>query len=342
VAQLARPVAKARPSIPFTAASVTAKAAGTWTVSWTAPRWAGAVKVYLGTSAKKFGKKPVATVIHASSVTVRSASPRPWVKLVPRTGKALTVATRSLGLASDPNLRDIGGYRTRTGRWVRSGVVYRSQALALTAADLAVVNTLRVTGDYDLRTTAEATKVPDVVPTGAIYVHLNVLGDSGSASIPSDITPEQAVAYMTQGEVSMVDSAAARAAYKSLFSNIATERGASLYHCTAGKDRAGWATAALLTLLGVPDDVVMNDYLLSNTYYLNSPAVQAQLAAMPDAMRAAYTPFMEVRAGYLQSGLNRVKQEYGSMTNYFTKGLGLDRSTVAALKAKLLVGTPSH
>jgi protein-tyrosine phosphatase len=54
-------------------------------------------------------------------------SVRPWVKLVPQVGKPLVIASRSLGLASDPNLRDVGGYRTSSGKWVRSGVVYRSQ-----------------------------------------------------------------------------------------------------------------------------------------------------------------------------------------------------------------------
>lgn len=336
--RVAQAAAKSHRSIPFTTATIAAASAGKWTLTWKAPGWAGKVKVYLGTSATRFAATPAATGAHSASLTVHSSAARPWVKLVPKVGKPLIIASRSLGLASDPNLRDIGGYRTSSGKWVRSGIVYRSQALSLSAADLAVVNTLGITGDYDLRTTAESTQTPDVVPNGTIYVHLNVIGDSGSASIPSDITAEQAIAYMTQGEVAMVDSTTARAAYKSLFSNIATERGASLYHCTAGKDRTGWATAALLTLLGVPAKTVMDDYLLSNTYYLNSPAVQAQLAAMPAAARAAYTPFMEVRAQYLQAGLDRVKKEYGSMENYFTKGLGLSRSAVAALKAKLLIG----
>jgi hypothetical protein len=49
---------------------------------------------------------------------------------------------------------------------------------------------------------------------------------------------------------------------------------------------------------------------------------------MPEAARAAYTPFMEVRAQYLRAGLDRVKKEHGSMENCFTKGLGLSRSAV--------------
>ena len=64
---------------------------------------------------------------------------------------ALAVTGRVLGLASNPNLRDIGGYQTADGQRVLTGVVYRSGALTLSAADLAVVNALGITGAYDLQ-----------------------------------------------------------------------------------------------------------------------------------------------------------------------------------------------
>src|SRR5260370_17255457 len=40
-----------------------------------------------------------------------------------------------------------------------------------------------------------------------------------------------------------------------------------LYHCTGGKDRAGWMTAIVLTALGVPRELVLRDYLLSNDFH---------------------------------------------------------------------------
>jgi protein-tyrosine phosphatase len=156
--------------------------------------------------------------------------------------------------------------------------VYRSQALSLSPADLAVVNTLRITADYDLRTTC------------------------------------------------------------GLLTDIANSNGAVLYHCSASKDRTGWATAVLLTLLGVPRDTVTQDYLLSNTYYFDSPAVQAELKAMPAAESAVYAPLLEVQASYLQAGFAQVAASCGSTYGYAVHGLGLSPQMIAKLRHKLLVG----
>jgi protein-tyrosine phosphatase len=244
---------------------------------------------------------------------------------------------RSLGLASDPNLRDVGGYRAGPGQWVRSGLVYRSQALSLSPADLAVVNTLGIVADYDLRTPAEATAVPDVVPASASYRLLNLLG-TDSATTPSLTSPAAARKFMRDTERSFVTNASSRRALAELLTAIASGNGPQLYHCTAGKDRTGWATAVLLTLLGVPADTVVHDYLLSNRYYYRSPAVRAQLAAMPEAVRDTYAEVLEVEPSYLLAGLDQIRTSYGSMAGFAVNGLGLSRGVIAKLKHRLLAG----
>ena len=319
---------------PFSSASVVAgTTSGTLTVSWSAPRLHGRVAVYAGKSSTSQSHL-VGHGSAAGSLTVTAAYGN-WIRLVPADGAALVLTVRDLGLASDPNLRDVGGYRTTDGQWVRMGAVYRSQALSLSAADLSTVNTLGITADYDLRTTSEIAQSPDVVPAGATYTNLNVLADvSLTPTLTSAAAAEQ---YMQQMEQDFVTNATAQAAFRDLLTGIADSKGASLYHCTAGKDRTGWASAVLLTLLGVPQDTVMKDYLLSNTYYFDSAAVQAMLKQMPAAQAAVYTPMLEVQASYLQAGFTQVAASYGSMYNYAVHGLGLSPKTVAKLRAKLLV-----
>jgi protein-tyrosine phosphatase len=240
-------------------------------------------------------------------------------------------------LASNPNLRDIGGHRTTDGQSVRMGVVYRSQALTLTAADLAVVDTLGISDAYDLRTPAEIAAAPYVVPAGAAYRNLNVLGKE-SPAIPSVASAAQAQECMEDMGREYVISAPARAAFGTLLTGIADGSGAQLYHCTAGKDRTGWATAVILTLLGVPASSVMSDYLLSNAYYYDSPAVQVQLSALPAAKSAIYARLLAVEPAYLQAGLDQVSVSYGSMFNYVHQGLGLRDATIATLRHRLLAG----
>lgn len=328
------PAAQSFVRVPFTSASVTAGTkSGTLTVSWAAAHLRG-VAVYAGTSASS-QKHRVGAGSGTDTVTVTAAYGS-WIRLVPSQGSPLVLSVRDLGLASDPNLRDIGGYRTADGQWVRMGVVYRSQALSLSASDLAAVDKLGITADYDLRTTAEIATSPDVVPAGAAYSHLNVIGDSTSTSISGVTSAAQAEQYMQEGEREFVTSPTSQAAFKALLTGIADGDGAALYHCTAGKDRTGWATAVVLTLLGVPQSTVMQDYLLSNQYYFDSPAIQAMLAAMPAAQAAVYTPFMEVESSYLQAGFDQVETSYGTMYNYAVHGLGLSPQTIQKLRERLL------
>ena len=321
--------------VPFTSATVTANAsAGTLTVAWNAPRTLG-VLVFAG-SGKTSQPHYLGLGRGEDSITV-SAAYGDWIKLVPTGGEPLVLTVRDLGLASDPNLRDVGGYRTTDGQWVRMGAVYRSAALSLSAPDLATVDGLGITADYDLRTPAEIAATPDDALPGATYTNINILGDS-SASISGVTTAAQATAAMQEGEREFVTGTVEKQGFAELLTGIANADGPVLYHCSAGKDRTGWASAVLLTLLGVPEQTVMQDYLLSNTYYFDSPAVQAMLKAMPAAEAAVYTPFMEVQASYLQAGFAQVKASYGSMYDYAVKGLGLSPQTIAKLRAKLLVG----
>ena len=339
-----RPVAKPAASaqglssfarIPFTSATVTAGTkSGTLTISWAASKLHG-VTVYAGKT-QSSQQHRVGAGSGTDTVTVTAAYGS-WIRLVPSQGAALVLTVRDLGLASDPNLRDIGGYRTTDGQWVKMGVVYRSQALSLSATDLATVDQLGITADYDLRTPAEIAASPDVVPAGATYTNLNVLGDSSTTSISGVTSAAEAEQYMEEGERDFVTDSTATTAFGSLLTGIADGKGAALYHCSAGKDRTGWATAVILTLLGVPESTVMQDYLLSNTYYYDSAAVQAMLAAMPAAEAAVYTPFMEVESSYLQAGLDQVKSSYGTMYDYAVKGLGLSPQTIQKLRERLLV-----
>jgi protein-tyrosine phosphatase len=113
-----------------------------------------------------------------------------------------------------------------------------------------------------------------------------------------------------------------------------------VYHCSAGKDRTGWATAVLLTALGASRETVMADYLASNGYLVEKN--KAMFSAMPAATAAKLQPVFTVRAAYLQAAFDEVDRRYGSFDHYLGEGLGLDDAALARLRARFLAGAPQR
>ncbi len=111
-----------------------------------------------------------------------------------------------------------------------------------------------------------------------------------------------------------------------------------MFHCTAGKDRTGWATYLLQSIVGVDSDTIMGDYLLTNEYSAASiEATVAHIAATrgPEAA-AVIRPLLGVDRSYLEAGIAQLTTDYGTVDKYLRDGLGLRPQVVNALRAKLL------
>ena len=260
-------------------------------------------------------------------------------------------AGKSLSIASVPNLRDLGGYPTGDGRTVATGLAYRSDQLSgITPEDMAKLATLGFKVDYDLRTAAERDKRPDELPPGVEYVWLNVLADAPQAS-PAQLEqllrdPPQANEVLGNGQVEaafieayreFVSLPSARTEFGRLFRGLA-ERShlPALFHCTTGKDRTGWAAAALLELLGVPRDIIMADYLRSNETII--PKYQDAIAAFIAAGGEPAIPeaILGVQEAYLNASFDEMETQYGTIENYFAEGLGIDADGQQTLRGVYL------
>jgi protein-tyrosine phosphatase len=265
--------------------------------------------------------------------------------------RASAAAGRSLGIASVPNLRDLGGYRTREGGTVARGLVYRSNQLSgITPSDMEELAELGLAVDYDLRTAEEREKRPDELPDGVKYIWLDVLADSpqaGPAQLEKLIQdPSAANAALGAGKAEagfresyreFVSLPSAKREFRKLFLSLGDESQLpALFHCTTGKDRTGWAAAALLTLLEVPEDQVMEDYLRSNDYIL--PAYQKVIDGFVEAGGDPKIPraILGVRREYLEAAFDEMRNEYGTIEKYFSEGLGIDAVQQDALRAHYL------
>ena len=271
--------------------------------------------------------------------------------------RQITQTGQSLSITSVPNLRDLGGYQTSDGGTIAAGLAYRSNQLSkISPEDMEKLAALKLRNAFDLRTEVERKKRPEELPPGVNYVVLDVLADSPQAG-PAQLEilmqdPVKANAELGGGKVQagfqasyreFVSLPSAQREFRNLFLALGDkEQVPALFHCTTGKDRTGWAAAALLTLLGVPEDVVMKDYLRSNDYIL--PAYQDSIDAFvtgggdPEIPRA----ILGVKKEYLEAAFEEMQTKYGSIENYFSEGLGIDTAQQQALRDLYLGGNSGN
>src|SRR2546430_285583 len=111
-----------------------------------------------------------------------------------------------------------------------------------------------------------------------------------------------------------------------------------LYHCTGGKDRAGWMTAIVLTAIGVPRELVLRDYLLSNDFHrtgyqkLRFDLVKTGIVADPELLR----PVLELSPTYLGAAFEEADRQYGSFGRFLAYGLEVSEAMLTELRRALL------
>jgi protein-tyrosine phosphatase len=231
------------------------------------------------------------------------------------------------------------------------GLLYRSNGIEhLTDEELLQIERLNIKLVCDLRTAEERSRGPDRVPEGAADVSVDVLADDadlihsmivgpgGSAAVPS-VTP-QAPAPASGNNIEeriyrdFVRLPSARRAYQALFERLADPgQLPTLFHCTAGKDRTGWAQAVLLTILGVPRSTIIEDYLLTNEYLQG-----AALNSVRQSLSAVATSKIVANPAALDAAFDQVMQDYGSLDGYLHQGLHLSDATLTALRRNFLGG----
>jgi len=246
---------------------------------------------------------------------------------------------RSLGIKSVPNLRDLGGYKTRDGRTVKRGLVYRcNQLYHVSPEDMQKIARLGLKNSFDLRTFEERQPKPDEVPPEVSVVWLDVLaGAPGAGPAQNERlmqNPKEANKVFGGGKADegfkasyrqFVSLPSARHEFRKLFLMLGDENELpAAFHCTTGKDRTGWAAAALLTLLGVPKEKVMEDYLRSNAYVI--PMYQEVVDKFVEAGGEREIPMtlLGVKQSFLEAAFDEMEKEYGTIEKYFSEGLGID------------------
>lgn len=238
-------------------------------------------------------------------------------------------------LEGGSNFRDFGGYRAADGAIVRRGLVFRSAHLGgLTDADRAALDKLGVRTIVDLRGVNEAAETPHLIEGLACKVvgaHIEPqLGEQLRAGVENGtLTPFVVMDLLTDHYRDYPRRCAP--GFRTLFTTLSDGTHRPLvFHCTAGKDRTGFASALLLTLLGVPWDDVMEDYLRTNELWTG------HVGRYPELDLDTRAAIVEARRPYLEAAFAAVREDYGSAEAFAEKALGIDAKARERLKAELL------
>ncbi|MDH3202778.1 MAG: tyrosine-protein phosphatase [Myxococcales bacterium] len=255
---------------------------------------------------------------------------------------------RHILLSGQPNFRDLGGYPSKDGRRVKWGAVYRSGELSqLSASDIDTLGELGIKTVVDLRSPQEVSaRGESRTPPGARVVPLPI----ASSEVFSKLIP-----MFLEGDFSRLPPDLLERVNRALVRNFGAQYGGLLrtlidranrplvFHCTQGKDRAGFGAAMVLSALGVPWETVVEDYLLSN--HFRREENDKLLAMIRDFASSKNGEEVElsniegllyVKAASLEAAHTEIRALHGDVESFLIDGLGCRLEELERLRDELL------
>lgn len=247
---------------------------------------------------------------------------------------------RILDMEGTTNFRDLGGYHTTDGQQVKWRRVFRSARwLQLTDEDVDTIEDLGIETVVDFRQSKDAEEFPNRLPEDIVYKQLPVFED----------TP-MSVRRVVFNRHRLLD------VFRSVYIDHIVERGAPtfgklmrllmdeknlplVFHCTAGKDRTGMAAALILTVLGVPREVVLKDYLLTNRaaeHFIKEINTQLGARSVRGVAAEQLYPLLAASPYLITGAFEHIDENYGDVETYLLRKTDLTSADLDSLRATLL------
>lgn len=248
------------------------------------------------------------------------------------------------------NFRDLGGLKTATGAVIKERRLLRSgEVVDLSEQEQeALIDAYRLKKIVDFRSAAEVAKRPDDALPGVEYVHIDILRNE-TQMVPGrqrfqqlrDVDQLFTLMRHVYG-ITLLDKDAQRGYRQFLDVLLATTDGAVLFHCFAGKDRTGVAAAIILTILGIDEETIFEDYLLTNVLRAASKRTlvsQSEAMGLEQQRIEIFRAAMEAKREYLAHIYTVAAEHYGSFWGFLREALGVTAREVDVLRA-LYLTTP--
>lgn len=256
---------------------------------------------------------------------------------------------RILKLNGSRNVRELGGYKTKDGFMIKWNKLVRSAELSnLDKNDQNFLTDYGIKTIIDFRSEDEIEQAPDVDLKNVIKIINPILhrDETENSKSPEDLknemisNPAAGPERMKNVYYKMVTSTESKLAYYRFFETLlAKGNNGIIFHCTSGKDRTGLGSIYLLTALGVPEETIKRDYLLTNeviTSYINEIIEKMQKEHQPSILINNIKALYTVNISYYLEAKKWITKLSGSTENYLMTELKLSSGDLKDLKKMFL------
>ena len=240
------------------------------------------------------------------------------------------------------NTRELGGYKTTNGKSVKWGMLFRSDKLSdISETDQKYLQNLGIKRIVDFRSEGEKTEDPNNIPDGIDYIETPINVDGAMRSkieaVLKGETNREIKSFLVDANEEFVTNYTD--VYENFLRGLIDEDGPTLFHCTAGKDRAGFAAAITLIALGVSKEHVIEDYMKTNVFTkdrIDEMIDKIELMSLYQVDAEILRPLIGVERIYIETAFNTAEEKYGSLENFIREGLNISDEEIQMLRNKFL------